>query len=226
MANLDLVLHGNVTEELAFIHKSVTCFFDSYGIDEWQDFVYGYDISIPDDFCGDVQDGATKVVMIPDSKDYVIKIPFYGQVDDCDIAVPFMGAVSPMIETDEPNNYCALEEAIYDEAVKWGIEKFFVPTVFVGDVRGVPIYVQTRITNIRHKTADENTFKYASVKGSEEFDCSVGAQLVEFYTLELVEKLLQFFKAYAINDVDNFRNGGFVPKFGRHVFWDYAGFRD
>ena len=227
MANLDLVLHGDVSKELAFITENVINFFKENDITEWSDFVYGYEYDYDghDSFCGRIEDGASKIVMIPMDKDYVIKIPFYGQEDE-DEAIPFMGAVSPAIDTNESNDYCALEEVIYNEAVEWGIEDFFVPTVFIGDVLGVPIYVQTRITNTRHMTAKENTFKYASIKGSNMLDPDIGAQLVEFYALEHIEKLLQFFRVYDVNDVSNFRNGGFDPKFGRHVFWDYAGFRD
>lgn len=210
-----------------FITKAVIDFFKENEVQEWKDFYYGTEVDCADSFDGYVEDGASKVVLIPDNVSYVIKIPFYGECgwDEGEV-YPYMGAVSPLIETDEPNNYCALESAIYLEAMDWGIEKFFVPTVYIGDVFGVPIYVQTRIKNVRHMTDKENTFKYASIKGSDEFDSDVGAQLVEFYSLEEVETLLRFLKSYHINDVDNFRNGGYDPSYKRHVFWDYAGFNN
>lgn len=216
----------NITSTLDFITKTVIDFFKENEVQEWKDFYYGPKIDRADSFNGQVKNGASKVVLIPDNTSYVIKIPFYGISGYDEEVCPYMGAVSPLIETEEPNDYCALESAIYLEAMDWGLENFFVPTVYVGDVFGVPIYVQTRIKNIRHMTDKENTFKYASIKGSEEFDSDVGAQLVEFYSLEEVETLLRFLKSYRINDVDNFRNGGYDPSYKRHVFWDYAGFNN
>lgn len=226
MTTLELILQGDVAKEYDFIGESAMNFFDAHGVQSWQEFGYGYDVTIPENFNGDVCEGATKVVLIPDGKNYVIKIPFYGEYDDDDNMVPFMGATSSALEESEPNNYCNFEADIYSEAVTWGIEDFFVPTAYVCEIYGVPIYVQTRITNTKHTTTKENTFKYASIAGSYEFDCAVGARLVEFYTLENIETFLQFLKVYDLNDLDNFRNGGFDPKFGRHVFWDYAGYRN
>ena len=211
---------------MKIITNIVTNFFEENGIESWEGFCYG------DDFDGaadgyEIRTGASKVVLLPDGAQYVIKIPYYGQLDDYDgTSIPYNGAWVPHIEIDNTNDYCELEAAIYDEAVEWDLQDFFVPTIWVCDIGHVPIYVQPRIQSIYRRAAKENTYKYASIKGSNEFDSDVGASLVEFYTLPHIEKLLEFFKYYQINDVDNYRNGGYDIQLQRHVFWDYAGFRD
>lgn len=227
MTLLDKVL----THEKAGIEGSISVivndFCEANHIEDWQDLCYG------EDYDGATSDymiaaGATKVVLIPMDASFVIKIPFFGEKDwdwDND-PIPYMGAYAPGLEDVEPNNYCELEAELYKEAVKWELEDFFVPTVFFGDVCGLPIYVQPRIHNIKRLAAKDSAYKYASIKGSEEFDTDVGANLVEFYNLNDVERLLQFFKHYKINDVDNFRNSGYDTICGRYVFWDYAGFKD
>lgn len=223
VVSADLII---TKDDMATIVNIVTNFFDNNGIESWEGFCYG------DDFDGaagsyEIRTGASKVVFIPDGAQYVIKIPYYGQTDDWDgNSIPYQGAFSPEIDTDNTNDYCELEAAIYDEAVDWGLQDFFVPTTWICDIRCVPIYVQPRVQPLYRKTTEDNTYKYASIKGSDEFDSDVGASLVEFYTLPHIEKLLQFLKYYQINDVDNFRNGGFDNVTKRHVFWDYAGFRD
>ena len=223
VASADLII---TKDDMATIVDIVTKFFEDNGIESWEGFCYG------DDFDGaadgyEVRTGASKVVFIPDGARYVIKIPYYGQVDDWDgNSVPYQGAFSPEIDTENTNDYCELEAAIYDEAVDWGLQDFFVPTTWVCDIGHIPVYVQPRIHPIRHRPTEENTFKYASVKGSDEFDSDVGACLVDFYALPHIEKLLEFFKFYRINDVDNFRNGGYDTGLQRHVFWDYAGFQE
>jgi hypothetical protein len=223
VAILDMIITKDAKE---VIINTVNNFFEENGIESWEGFCYG------DDFDGEadgyeIRTGASKVVLIPYGAEYVIKIPYYGQLDDWDGSpIAYEGAWVSEIDTDNTNDYCELEAAVYDEAVEWGVEDFFVPTTWFCDIGHIPIYVQPRVQPSRHKTAEDNTYKYASIKGSDEFDTDVGASLVEFYTLPHIEKLLQFLKYYHINDVDNFRNGGFDNVTKRHVFWDYAGFRD
>lgn len=223
MVSTDLII---TKDDMKIITDIVTNFFEENGIESWEGFCYG------DDFDGaadgyEIRTGASKVVLLPDGARYVIKIPYYGQLDDYDgTSIPYNGAYVSNIEIDNTNDYCELEAAIYDEAVEWDLQDFFVPTTWVCDIEHIPIYVQPRIQSIYRKAAEENTYKYASIKGSDEFDSNVGASLVEFYTLPHIEKLLAFFKYYEINDVDNYRNGGYDLRLKRHVFWDYAGFRD
>ena len=223
MAVLDLIITKDVKENIVNI---VNDFFDANGVESWEGFCYGDDFDAGElDY--DICTGASKVVLLPVGAKYVIKIPYYGQLDDWDgSSVAYEGAYVPNIEVDNTNDYCELEAAIYDEAVEWGVEDFFVPTTWLCDIGHIPIYVQPRVQTLFHRPAEDNTYKYASIKGSDEFDTDVGACLVEFYTLPHIEKLLKFLKHYEINDVDNFRNSGYDSVSGRHVFWDYAGFRD
>ena len=227
MTLLDKVLVNEKAGIEGSISIIVNDFCKANNISDWQDLCYGEDYD-NDGLDYMVESGATKVVLIPMDASFVIKIPFFGERDwdwDND-PIPYMGAYAPGLDDVEPNNYCELEAELYKEAIKWKLEDFFVPTVFFGDVHGLPIYVQPRIHRIKHQAAKDSAYKYASIKGSEEFDTDVGANLVEFYSLNDVERLLRFFKCYEINDVDNFRNSGYDSICGRYVFWDYAGFKD
>lgn len=226
MTLLDKVLIHEKAGVEGSIHVIVNDFCESNNITCWEDLCYGEDYSANLDYM--IDSGATKVVLIPMDASFVIKIPFFGEKDwDWDNGpIPYMGAYAPGLEEVEPNNYCELEAELYKEAVKWELEKFFVPTVFFGDICGLPVYIQPRIYQTKRLVAKDSVYKYASIKGSSEFDTDVGANLVEFYSLSDIERLLRFFKHYKIDDVDNFRNSGYDRISGRYVFWDYAGFKD
>lgn len=206
--------------------NALSDFFDANGIREWEDLCYGDEFRY-DNFNGEIRDGATKVVLMPWGADFVIKIPFFGERDGWDrTAIPFCCALNNDLGVEGPNDYCALEAAAYKKAVEWGIEDMFASTYQFGHYYNIPIYIQTRVSPLRRKANDDSTYKYASLKGSETFDSEVGANLMDFYDASHVERFLQFYNRFCLNDMANFRNGGFDRNSGRYIFWDYSGYND
>lgn len=88
--------------------------------------------------------GATKCVLIPDNRDYVIKIPFDGEMDyfeDCKFRYFYNGAGW------EGWDYCSLEQEYYIELIKGSeFEEFFLCPESIDAHRDWPIYVQPKIT--------------------------------------------------------------------------------
>lgn len=109
----------------------------------------------------DYAHGATKLVIIPDKTDYVIKIPYTGffEIEDGwedtdgeyyeenEEYTPYEGAG----DEGYPWDYCWNEVRRYEIAEEEGLEKYFAKTEFVGMVRGYPIYVQEKCTTYRNK---------------------------------------------------------------------------
>lgn len=106
--------------------------------------------------------GASKLVIIPDNTDYVIKVPFNCVYNEDYIDPDY--AASQGIEYDEDEqeewlyfqnayycrqeeygwDYCEAEVEYYEEAADWGVEKYFAETRYIGDCHGWPIYVQPK----------------------------------------------------------------------------------
>ena len=84
--------------------------------------------------------GATKLVIIPDEFDYVIKIPFNGEWR-CGEIVPFYAS-----QGYDSDDYCSAELEYYLEAKEHGFEDMFLPIEQVMEIDGIPIYVQAKAT--------------------------------------------------------------------------------
>jgi len=86
--------------------------------------------------------GATKLCIIPEFEDYVIKIPFDGEVD-------YQGENFTYFYNgggEEGWDYCALEDEYFVDTVLYsGYEKFFLTTDCI-TVNGWPIYIQEKVT--------------------------------------------------------------------------------
>lgn len=222
----------NVAER-EFVHDVVLAYFQANSIEQWEDITCDdYDIAAePEGFNVEFKSGATKVVLVCRDYGFVIKIPTYGETEG-DWTSAWVGAHSEKLEDlgyeIASNDYCELESALYECAQKCNVDQFFVPTEYVGEMFGIPIYVQPKIeyhyTQGKHSNEDEYT--YASLANSEKVDPCCGAELLMYYSLEEVRSFLEFVSTFGINDLEAKRNGWFVESYGRYVFWDYAGFHN
>ena len=225
--NLVMEITGGAQE---FIVDLVKDFFDVNNIKDRDSLI---DIGF-DDYCEPqysdtkVATGATKIVLIPLYKNFVIKIPSYGESD----YGPWSGAYSKRLEElgyeIDTEDYCLLEANLYERAVEEGVSQFLVPTAYFGMVNNIPVYVQPKIHYLYSKAKHDETseYSYASIKNSYILTPDCGAELLLYYTQNEVVKFLQFVVDYGINDLEACRNGWYVNEYQRYVFWDYSGFHD
>ena len=97
----------------------------------------------------DINYGASKFVISPKNKQYVIKIPFYcGICYDKDRScyldsIDFHLAKYPLSRT-KGWNYCKSEEEYYLLSREEKIENIFAQTMLVGSIEDIPIYIQEK----------------------------------------------------------------------------------
>ena len=187
--------------------------------------------------------GATKLVIIPQKGEYVIKIPFMGQEfeyypvtedgeEDYD---------NPQWDIEEFQyaknhtgwDYCLTEVERYALAREFGFERFFLETFCIGYIKGHPIYVQEKIEEIG-PTSDSRKSKTSSREAREKAEECGYYPDVPFEWLAAVvdildddESLAGFLQFLDENDIDNdLHSGNIGYKNGFPVLMDYAGFYD
>ena len=176
--------------------------------------------------------GATKAVFIPFNTDYVIKIPFnaieyYDDVEGSGDTVPFDFADGTFNNWD----YCAVESERYFLTESYGLEKLFVPTIFIGYVRKYPVYIQPRCATMNKAKVSSEDSKIKVNKICDKIharsyikicDDWLGAVL-ETYGEKMVENLLHFLIEEGWNDFHS-GNVGFYK--GNPVIFDYSDFNE
>ena len=125
----------SLNEDGAFTEEDVDNFISSIDVNKVPDF--------------DFDSGATKLVIIPEDRDYVIKIPFNGYYMEDDYEEEgeeynkyfweFEGA-----EGKDHSNYCEAERFLYEKAKKEGFEGMFLPIELLHIIDDYPIYIQQK----------------------------------------------------------------------------------
>lgn len=110
-----------------------------------------------------VTNGASKCVIVPNDKNYVIKIPFTGEGSDeiydnddefreycSENGFDYEACPYDRYEFENASNsqndwdYCLREAEIYNSAKDWGINEFFAKTIYIGTFSHHPIYIQEK----------------------------------------------------------------------------------
>lgn len=91
--------------------------------------------------------GATKLVIIPKDRDYVIKIPFTGyysdpflEIEECEKYFEFTGSTGDIY-----NDYCSAELNVYQKAISQSLDFIFVPITYINTIKGLSIYIQPKV---------------------------------------------------------------------------------
>ena len=199
---------------------------DGFTEEDVDDFISSIDINKVPLF--DYDTGATKLVIIPIERDYVIKIPFSGFYGDDDEYYSF-----------EEEDYCSLETEIYEEAAANGFGDLFLPIKQVVMIAGYPIYVQPQAETL---DVDDREQKRYSSKDSRDivineyrdgnlammmgrkFPLSWVASCLD--VLEKYERLVEFFDYLEKNCIWDlhFNNIGYVEEHA--VIIDYGGYNE
>lgn len=159
--------------------------------------------------------GASKVCIVFDNEDWVIKVGFLRETNS--------------VLSADIYDYCAKEAVFYEKAVECGCEAHFAATYYGGCVDGITFYLQERVTanmseiESRIKTYNSNHY------GENYEDCYDDADYIEAVlgdesSAEEVNALIDFVVEYDINDL-HCGNWG-ITSDGRIVIIDFSGFVD
>lgn len=192
---------------------------------------------LPKDFKYNYEYGATKLVFLISDLNYVIKIPFTGDVEEIynadedgyeDIYCPFECAG----ESGEAEwDYCKVESERFILAREEDIDAYFAKTERIGFISGHPIYIQERAEVFSEM---KNWSSYPEEKRSstrekcskENFWCFNECwltDLLEYCGEKTFDKFMSFIKVNHFDDLHS-SNIGYINK--RPVLIDYSGFAD
>ena len=194
----------------------------------------------------DIDNGVSKVVIIPRNSAYVIKTPLFGSwyypeeyneendeyYTDYENACfdEYTGAYYEDAEIDY-SNYCELEEYLYNFTVENGVSDMFAKTEFFGYAKGGrPIYIsekcKDRWGDRKPSDASKTLVKDkrdSRTPGWSKMNSTITALFVDDYGAERAEKLFQFLSGFDISDLDS-NNVMISEKTGKIVITDYSGF--
>ena len=134
----------------------------------------------------EVHTGASKCVIVPNDKSYVIKIPFTGEgadeiyENDMDFydycqefgidysECPYDKWVFENASNSQNNwDYCLREAELYQAAEAEGLEKYFAKTEYIGDYFNHPLYIQEKCVCIYDSDSYEEKRKKYNKKYNE-----------------------------------------------------------
>lgn len=156
--------------------------------------------------------GATKLVIVDEDNDWVLKIPF----------------------CDKSRDYCAVEAENYKKAVEAGVEESFAACYFLMEYEGAPCYIMEKV-NCDSEEVESDFYEKSSDKLKEEMEEEEiysylgsldGSEMVEeligfYYNSSILEKLFSFLSTNDINDV---HTGNVGYRGDQLVLVDYSGF--
>lgn len=185
--------------------------------------------------------GASKIVLIPENKNFVVKIPFKKDASYSDDyneeaweSLPsFCSAYYPLSGTNG-FDYCRSEAEYFKLAKRSGIAEFFAATIFIGTYNHYPIYIQEKINPAEndwkshtHTPAERQKTRNTLASMNVYTDSIADDDLVEIlqqHSKKKVKKFFDFLDHYHIRDVRP-ANYGYDSE-GMVVLSDYSDFRE
>lgn len=175
-------------------------------------------------------EGATKFVIVPRNENYVIKIPFThyyeGDIDDyAELQFSDYG------RSLKPGDYCDIEVERYKVFKKYGLEKFFAETQFLGSYHDFDFYIQQKVTphnrnshKKQHSKETENSAKRLRFAADETFNLEWLMNAIDYYGEDEVEELVDFLGDN--NYLSDYHGGNLGYIEDRPVILDYSGFEE
>lgn len=184
--------------------------------------------------------GVSKLVLIPDKYDFVVKIPCScSGYDDFDedgyetyVTYPFEGA-NYIEEGTCGWDYCRAEAEFYEEAVEYGVEKFFAKTICIGTIDDWPIYIQEKcLICDEHRTIHSEAERVESRRKISEMDVEPDERIPIDFLVDMfrnhdeqeVTEVFNFIDNVGICDLHSSNCG--YNRAGFAVFTDYSGYDD
>lgn len=180
--------------------------------------------------------GATKMVLIPDDADYVVKIPFSHSLADVAKWNEELGEYEYESYCEEFTcapfgggwDYCHSEVEVYYLAQEHNVAQYFLPIQHIGDVNGHPIYVQEKVemydyfSTKSHSRDDEDSAKDScKSRNLDMFNVSWCTDFILTYGIDAFADLDEFFNVIGLTDL---HDGNIGYYHGVPVIVDYAGF--
>lgn len=182
--------------------------------------------NLPENFSHRYFFGASKVCIIPEGADYVLKIPFNSTWYDADEEYSdFHYATS---DYNRNWDYCFAEVLCYNEAKREKVHKMFCKARLLGCVDDYPIYIQERAVTYYDLNGEDttdartpNTRRYCHDRGFSCFNPIWIADALEYYGQKTFNKMMSFIKSYHIGDLHD-DNIGYIGR--KPVLIDYSDF--
>ena len=168
--------------------------------------------------------GATKLVIIPRNKDYVIKIPFQGAY----YGNEFCNFINAGLDYEW--DYCNVEVKRYDDIYSTCFKDCFAETIFIGYVNDYPIYLQEKCIpfNLSYHKTKEKIEKMDSflhkINCWYDFNTDWCIDLLKYYGPKKFKEFLALIKKLKWDDDLTCDNVGY--KNGHPIIIDFSGFRE
>lgn len=186
--------------------------------------------------------GATKLCLIFDDCDYVIKIPIYANLERDEGRTLSKSRLEKVkrgryVAFENKENYCEKEANLYSAAEEWDINRFFAEEERIMVYHGVPVYAQEKIEETyedseRYVGEDDadllDDVRRVIDRSEYGFDVEMFLDNTNFindlYTFdeEGFSALLDFIEENGINDLHSANVG--YNRYGEPKIIDYSGF--
>lgn len=187
---------------------------------------------LPGDFSYQFFHGVSKLCIIPEGADYVIKIPFnsFWDID----TEEFLDFENANFDDEHYWDYCFTEVICYNKAKSKKVNKAFCKAKLLGLVNDYPIYIQERAEtyyNLKKKGKNQEsdyndeddrtprTKDYCKKHGFFCFNPIWCADAIEYYGKKRFNKIMSFVKENNIGDLHT-DNIGYVGR--KPVFIDFS----
>ena len=181
-----------------------------------------------------VKTGLTRIVLIPNNKDYVIKLPVtgvYGNIYDeygCDD--PENCEIKKYVDLEEYNVFDN-EQVIYDNLFSESKEVFSL-SIYIGNFNNIPVYIQEKVDQIRFdmmpSISKEDSKKVSTLTSRHHYKEFVERPLTDDFIISLINLYGEEAAGYILEDCKNIddlhtNNYGYTKE-GKPVIFDFAGF--
>lgn len=180
--------------------------------------------------------GASKLVIIPENEDFVIKIPFEGMYPEAEWDDEneeyyesefehFCGA-----DTNNEWDYCEVEAERYELSKTYGVEQCFAKCEKIAEIDGYPIYIQQKakmyncLEKSNHTEEDiKSVSKICSDNYYECFNKEWLGDVFNYFGEKIFNIFMQFLSDFNVNDLHS-GNLGYIN--GKPVLVDYSSWND
>jgi hypothetical protein len=193
-------------------------------------------LHLPENFIYEWREGASKLVIIPDNADYVIKIPYTGRrYWDYENEEYIHSKFTFANNTDEYFwDYCLTETLLWRIAKNENVNQIFAKERIIGAINKHPIYIQQRAEvygySDKYDSASDDerqkTIKHCEQKHFNIFEdelLSWQTDALEYYGEKKFDKIMSFIKKYEIGDLHD-SNLGYIGE--KPIILDYSDFWD